>query len=89
MKKCFDAIHRLEFGTKENAEGQIEMSNEILAMLSPEKEYVPLTKVCPRKIFRFGSANISLMSVDREICAVHVSLNTSEIHVINIIRLIR
>ena len=30
---------------KENAEGQMEMSNEILAMLSPEKEHVPLTKV--------------------------------------------
>ncbi|KAF0301061.1 Dynein heavy chain 6, axonemal [Amphibalanus amphitrite] len=44
LKKCFDAIHKLEFGTKENAEGQIEMSNEILAMLSPEKEHVPLTK---------------------------------------------
>ncbi|XP_037090817.1 dynein heavy chain 6, axonemal-like, partial [Pollicipes pollicipes] len=44
LKKCFDAIHKLEFGTKENAEGETEMSNEIIAMLSPEKEYVLLTK---------------------------------------------
>lgn len=45
LKKCFDAIHKLEFGTKEGADGNVEPTNEILAMFSPEKECVQLTKV--------------------------------------------
>ena len=57
LQKCFDAIFKLEFGTvapqpnQESSfaggdEGQVQQkSNDILAMISPESEVVPLTKV--------------------------------------------
>jgi len=60
LRKCFDAIalyvphitlvtnviiyHRLEFGSTE-VNGEEVKTNDILAMLSPEKEKVPLQKV--------------------------------------------
>ncbi|XP_065911794.1 dynein axonemal heavy chain 6-like [Dysidea avara] len=43
LRKCFDAIALLEFGTTE-VNGEEVKTNDILAMLSPEKEKVPLQK---------------------------------------------
>lgn len=39
LQKCFDAIHRLEFAA--TGEGQ-KLSNDIVAMISPESERVEL-----------------------------------------------
>ncbi|XP_065178852.1 dynein axonemal heavy chain 6-like [Sycon ciliatum] len=45
LRKCFDAIQALEFGTQINDEtGETVASNDILAMISPEREKVELTK---------------------------------------------
>lgn len=49
LRKCFDAIAKLEFG--KGAGGVLEgedsdkLSSDIVAMISPEGERVPLTKV--------------------------------------------
>nr|XP_031828293.1 dynein heavy chain 6, axonemal [Nomia melanderi] len=43
LQKCFDAIHRLEFGTKESETGEeLILTTDIVAMISPEGERVPL-----------------------------------------------
>ncbi|XP_012153033.2 dynein heavy chain at 16F [Megachile rotundata] len=47
LQKCFDAIYRLEFGTKEgesDKEPETVLTTDIVAMLSPEGERVPLGK---------------------------------------------
>lgn len=47
LQKCFDAIYRLEFATKEgdsNAEPETVLTTDIVAMISPEGERVPLGK---------------------------------------------
>ncbi|XP_054012221.1 dynein axonemal heavy chain 6 [Hylaeus anthracinus] len=47
LQKCFDAIHRLEFATKTSETGNVEetvLTTDIVAMLSPEGERVPLGK---------------------------------------------
>lgn len=49
LQKCFDAIHRLEFAssTKEDEFGEvieIVLTTDIIAMVSPEGEVVPLGK---------------------------------------------
>ncbi|KAG7211515.1 hypothetical protein KM043_010782 [Ampulex compressa] len=49
LQKCFDAIHRLEFATatREDESGQVKetvLTNDILAMVSPEGEKVQLGK---------------------------------------------
>ncbi|KAJ8313399.1 hypothetical protein KUTeg_009027 [Tegillarca granosa] len=46
LRKCFDAIAKLEFGiqTPANGEEEVQYSNDILAMLSPEGEKVGLGK---------------------------------------------
>jgi dynein heavy chain len=47
LRKCFDSIQKLEFGTApaaDQAAGQT-FTNDILAMLSPEGERVPLQKL--------------------------------------------
>ncbi|XP_076649863.1 dynein heavy chain at 16F [Halictus rubicundus] len=43
LQKCFDAIHRLEFAMKESETGDEQiLTTDIVAMLSPEGERVPL-----------------------------------------------
>ncbi|XP_015429803.1 PREDICTED: dynein heavy chain 6, axonemal, partial [Dufourea novaeangliae] len=43
LQKCFDAIHRLEFAMKESGTGDEQvMTTDIVAMISPEGERVPL-----------------------------------------------
>lgn len=42
LRKCFDAIAKLQFGTKEIEGGQSIMTNDILAMISPEGEKILL-----------------------------------------------
>lgn len=42
LRKCFDAIASLQFGTKEVEGGQSVMTNDILAMVSPEGEKILL-----------------------------------------------
>lgn len=42
LRKCFDAIAALQFGTKEVEGGQSVMTNDILAMVSPEGEKILL-----------------------------------------------
>ncbi|CAL7933549.1 unnamed protein product [Xylocopa violacea] len=42
LQKCFDAIHRLEFATKEGEDEEIILTTDIVAMISPEGERVPL-----------------------------------------------
>ncbi|XP_076248728.1 dynein heavy chain at 16F [Calliopsis andreniformis] len=47
LQKCFDAIHRLQFGTKEADTGGVRetvLTTDIIAMISPEGEVVPLGK---------------------------------------------
>lgn len=50
LRKCFDAIAKLEFGTKSDIEGGEDSSvapiltSDIIAMISPEGERVPLGK---------------------------------------------
>lgn len=47
LQKCFDAIHRLEFAIKESETGNEEdavLTTDIVAMISPEGERVPLGK---------------------------------------------
>ena len=51
LRKCFDAIAKLEFGiekktTNEDGEEEIHYTNDILSMISPEAEVVSLGKVC-------------------------------------------
>lgn len=38
LRKCFDAIARIEFGKKKNENGESIMTNDIIAMISPEGE---------------------------------------------------
>lgn len=46
LRKCFDAIATLDFGTKEGEkEGEIVMTNDIIAMNSPEGEKVVFGRV--------------------------------------------
>lgn len=51
LRKCFDAIARLEFASKPVEEGEDPakaaqiLTTDIVAMLSPEEERVPLGKV--------------------------------------------
>lgn len=42
LRKCFDAIAALEFGTSESGDGESVMTNDIVAMISPEGEYISL-----------------------------------------------
>ncbi|XP_043248669.1 dynein axonemal heavy chain 6 [Colletes gigas] len=47
LQKCFDAIYRLEFEAKESNIGEVEemvLTTNIVAMISPEGERVPLGK---------------------------------------------
>ena len=44
LRKCFDAIAKLDFAKTKNDLGEEVFTNDILAMLSPEGERVPLTK---------------------------------------------
>ncbi|XP_076764569.1 dynein heavy chain at 16F [Xylocopa sonorina] len=44
LQKCFDAIHRLEFATKEGEDEEIILTTDIVAMISPEGERVSLGK---------------------------------------------
>lgn len=38
LRKCFDAIYRLEFGQKDDGSGKMVPTNDILAFMSPEGE---------------------------------------------------
>lgn len=42
LRKCFDAIALLQFGTKDSGEGKAVMTNDIIAMISPEGEKILL-----------------------------------------------
>ncbi|EDW82538.1 uncharacterized protein Dwil_GK25078 [Drosophila willistoni] len=44
LRKCFDAIYRLEFGQKEGGDGKIIATNDIIAYLSPEGEKLQFGK---------------------------------------------
>ena len=44
LRKCFDAISKLDFARTKNELGEEVFTTDILAMLSPEGERVPLTK---------------------------------------------
>ncbi|XP_017121821.1 dynein heavy chain 6, axonemal [Drosophila elegans] len=44
LRKCFDAIYRLEFGTKEGGDGKMVATNDIVAFLSPEGEKLQFGK---------------------------------------------
>lgn len=44
LRKCFDAIYRLEFGTKDDGSGKLIPTNDILAFLSPEGEKIQFGK---------------------------------------------
>ncbi|KAK9295362.1 hypothetical protein QLX08_010308 [Tetragonisca angustula] len=44
LQKCFDAIYRLEFAMKETETGDLVLTTDIVAMISPEGEKVPLGK---------------------------------------------
>lgn len=44
MRKCFDAIYRLEFGQKEGGDGKMVATNDIIAFLSPEGEKLQFGK---------------------------------------------
>ncbi|CAD1473370.1 unnamed protein product, partial [Heterotrigona itama] len=44
LQKCFDAIYRLEFAMKETETGELVLTTDIVAMISPEGERVPLGK---------------------------------------------
>lgn len=47
LRKCFDAIARLEFGSKEAGEGgKVTLTNDIVSMISPEGEKIQFGKVC-------------------------------------------
>ncbi|XP_031370421.1 dynein heavy chain 6, axonemal isoform X2 [Apis dorsata] len=43
LQKCFDAIYRLEFATKETEAGEV-LTTDIIAMISPEGEKVPFER---------------------------------------------
>lgn len=51
LRKCFDAIAQLQFGTKDSGEGKAVMTNDIIAMISPEGEKILLGVVCDFKRF--------------------------------------
>ncbi|XP_071446254.1 dynein axonemal heavy chain 6 [Hetaerina americana] len=42
LRKCFDAIAKLEFGTLNTPDGKVALTTEIVAMISPEGERVGL-----------------------------------------------
>lgn len=42
LRKCFDAIAQLQFGTKDSGDGKMVMTNDIIAMISPEGEKILL-----------------------------------------------
>ncbi|XP_030378328.1 dynein heavy chain 6, axonemal [Scaptodrosophila lebanonensis] len=44
LRKCFDAIYRLEFGMKEGGDGKMVFTNDIVAFLSPEGEKLQFGK---------------------------------------------
>ncbi|XP_043065698.2 dynein axonemal heavy chain 6 [Drosophila bipectinata] len=44
LRKCFDAIYRLEFGSKEGGDGKMVATNDIIAFLSPEGEKLQFGK---------------------------------------------
>ncbi|KAL7743998.1 hypothetical protein ACLKA6_001232 [Drosophila palustris] len=44
LRKCFDAIYRLEFGQKEGGDGKMIATNDIIAFLSPEGEKLQFGK---------------------------------------------
>ncbi|KAH8363782.1 hypothetical protein KR200_006735, partial [Drosophila serrata] len=44
LRKCFDAIYRLEFGLKEGGDGKNVATNDIIAFLSPEGEKLQFGK---------------------------------------------
>ncbi|CAD7077293.1 unnamed protein product [Hermetia illucens] len=45
LRKCFDAIARLEFGSKEAGEGgKVTLTNDIVSMISPEGEKIQFGK---------------------------------------------
>ncbi|XP_032581827.1 dynein heavy chain 6, axonemal [Drosophila sechellia] len=44
LRKCFDAIYRLEFGSKEGGDGKMVATNDIVAFLSPEGEKLQFGK---------------------------------------------
>ncbi|KAH8299235.1 hypothetical protein KR044_006570, partial [Drosophila immigrans] len=44
LRKCFDAIYRLEFGQKEGGDGKMIPTNDIIAFLSPEGEKLQFGK---------------------------------------------
>lgn len=44
LRKCFDAIYRLEFGLKEGGDGKMVATNDIIAFLSPEGEKLQFGK---------------------------------------------
>ena len=45
LRKCFDAIQKLDFGTTPSQDGGQTYTNDILGLLSPEGERVPLQKM--------------------------------------------
>ena len=47
LRKCFDAISKLEFGVQPptSPDEEVQYTNDILAMISPENETVSLGKV--------------------------------------------
>ena len=78
LRKCFDAIAKLEFGVQgpssgegkaspdDEGESEIQYTNDILAMLSPEDEKVNLGKVCScfsKEIIQFCFQIIVVMVV--------------------------
>ncbi|BFG02702.1 dynein heavy chain 6 axonemal [Drosophila madeirensis] len=44
LRKCFDAIYRLEFGTKDSGDDKVVATNDIVAYLSPEGEKLQFGK---------------------------------------------
>ncbi|XP_032594376.1 dynein axonemal heavy chain 6 [Drosophila grimshawi] len=44
LRKCFDAIYRLEFGQKDGGDGKMIPTNDIVAFLSPEGEKLQFGK---------------------------------------------
>lgn len=45
LRKCFDAMARIEFGVKKTVSGKLEPTDDILAMVSPEGERVEFEPV--------------------------------------------
>ncbi|XP_001354829.2 dynein heavy chain 6, axonemal [Drosophila pseudoobscura] len=44
LRKCFDAIYRLEFGSKDSGDDKVVATNDIIAYLSPEGEKLQFGK---------------------------------------------